>query len=56
MDTRKYPRTMQEAFGPHTNYNLVIDSDPLNLSDLAILAACVLCAFGLAVTLYSWFC
>ena len=49
MDTRKYPRTLQEAFGPHTNYKLVVDNDPLSLSD-----GCVLVAFGLAVTLYSW--
>mgnify|MGYP003676374647 FL=1 len=54
MDTRKYPRTLQEAFGPHTNYKLVVDNDPLSLSDVAIIAGCVLCAFGLAVTLYSW--
>ena len=49
-----YPRTMQEAFGPHTSYTLVVESDPLSLSDLSIIAGCVLCAFALAVTLYSW--
>ena len=54
MDTRKYPRTLQEAFGPHTNYKLVVDNDPLSLSDVAIIAGCVLVAFGLAVTIYSW--
>lgn len=40
MNSRKYPRTMKEAFGPYTSDDLLpFDGEPpLQLSDLIIVA------------------
>ena len=41
MNTRKYPRTMQEAFGPHTSRSLYVEHDPIPRADKLILAGLV---------------
>lgn len=50
MQTRKYPRTMQEAFGPYTDNRIAEEADrPLDWQDRIVIQACVVCAFALIV-------
>ena len=37
MQTRKYPRTLQEAFGPHTSREVLEKSGGYHLSDKIVL-------------------
>ena len=47
MNTRKYPRTMVEAFGPYANQGkLVTDEPEMTLADKVI---AVLCCLGIAL-------
>lgn len=49
MNTRKYPRTLQEAFGPYTSRE-VLDKTEFDTSDLIVMAVCV--AAGLVATVF----
>jgi hypothetical protein len=40
MQTRKYPRTLQEAFGPHTSRE-VLDKTDYDPADLIVMAGCL---------------
>lgn len=40
MNTRKYPRTMQAAFGPHTSHELHPMPEPMHRHDRIVLWAC----------------
>lgn len=53
MQTRKYPRTMQEAFGPYTDHEIV---EPVyDRPDAIVLWVCTLAAAVLAVlALVGW--
>jgi hypothetical protein len=46
MNTRKYPRTLEEAFGPYQRHGLV-DQDPMPTADKIVIAAS--CAALLAI-------
>lgn len=54
MNTRKHPRTMQEAFGPYTSHGIVEDTNPMHPTDVVILIGCALSVVGLALTLFIW--
>ena len=42
MQTRRYPRTLTEAFGPHTSTRITEKPDPMPKSDKIVLVACTL--------------
>ena len=46
MNTRKYPRTLEEAFGPHQRHGLV-EPRPAYDEDNVVLAACILALIAL---------
>lgn len=53
MNTRKHPRTMQEAFGPYTSHGISETKYPMAWQDKVVLTACavVVCALGLLALL-----
>jgi hypothetical protein len=44
MNTRKYPRTMNEAFGPYSNGPIHEPSRPMDWQDRVVLTAAVIAA------------
>lgn len=54
--TRRYPRTLQEAFGPYANGSqLQTEYEPMDQADKIVLAACAIAAVALvAMTLAGW--
>ena len=40
--TRKYPRTLEEAFGPYARGTLADQPAPVHLHDHIVLVACIL--------------
>lgn len=51
MQTRKYPRTLQEAFGPHTSRDVQEPVTPFDRSDAIVMAGC---ALAVAVTVGAY--
>lgn len=53
MNIRKYPRTMQEAFGPYTSSRIDEPVRPLDRADTIVLVgcACIAIAFALVMVL-----
>ena len=49
MNTRKYPRTLVEAFGPHTSRSLYVKPDPMHKNDIIVLAGSVIAGLVLVV-------
>lgn len=49
MNTRRYPRTMQEAFGPYTSSKIEEPRSPLEVHEWALYVTAVLCLVVLAV-------
>ena len=45
MNTRKYPRTMQEAFGPCVSRDIQEPQDPMHVHDKIVLWGCAAVAF-----------
>lgn len=55
MQTRKHPRTMQEAFGPYTSRDLLEKHEPhFDWQDALVMAGCTLTAVASAVILCFW--
>ena len=53
--TRKFARTMEEAFGPYHRGNLWVERDPgFDRADLIVMTACGFALVALAVILYVW--
>jgi hypothetical protein len=50
MNTRRYPRTLTEAFGPYTSRDF-IENDPMPDADRIVIAACAIGAVALVVIL-----
>lgn len=51
MNTRKYPRTMEEAFGPYARGPIISEQDdtpPMQWQDVVVYAAAVLATIFLA--------
>lgn len=46
MQTRKHPRTMQEAFGPYTDNRIEEPPRPMDWQDKVVLTACIFGAVG----------
>lgn len=44
LQTRKHPRTMQEAFGPYTSAPLEEPSDPWDWQDAVVICGCAAAA------------
>ena len=55
MNTRKYPRTMAEAFGPYTSNQLepMPEADPVT-TDVALVLASVAAVALTVVALFVW--
>lgn len=51
MQTRKYPRTMQEAFGPYTDNQLFEAKRRIDREDRIVLWGCAIGAVALAFIL-----
>lgn len=45
--TRHYPRTLQEAFGPHTSTSIDEDVRPLDWQDKVVMSASLVALFVL---------
>ena len=54
MNTRKYPRTMQEAFGPYTSDQLEPMPEADNVTDVALVLASVAALAAAVVSLFVW--
>ena len=52
MQTRKYPRTMNEAFGPYSNGPIFDPSEPpMDWQDVVVGAGCAVALFALVCIL-----
>jgi len=53
MNTRRFSRTLQEAFGPHTDHRLhpMRDQEPMCLADKVLYIVSAVCAVGLVAIL-----
>jgi hypothetical protein len=40
MQTRKYPRTLEQAFGPHTSRHIYEQQKPLPKEDCIVIVVC----------------
>lgn len=49
MNTRKYPRTMEEAFGPYQRHGLVEHYDPMPKADKLVIGISAVAALALVV-------
>ena len=47
MNPRKYPRTMQEAFGPYTSFHIDQEYTPIHKHDKIVMVGSVLAAIVL---------
>ena len=48
---RRYPRTMEEAFGPHTSRTISEPYTPMHTADKIVLTASIIVGVGLLVAL-----
>ena len=49
MQTRKYPRTLEQAFGPYTSQRIYSEDDPMPAADRTVIATCCIGALALIV-------
>lgn len=55
MNTRRHPRTLEEAFGPYTSKEFAEPEDPMPAADVIVVAACAIAALALTVmALMGW--
>ena len=54
MNTRKYSRTMAEAFGPYTSDHLEPMPDDENVMAVALVLACVAAVAVAAMAIFLW--
>ena len=52
MNTRKHPRTLQEAFGPYTSREIA--EQPMDWQDKLVVGASVAAALATFVILFIW--
>jgi len=43
MTTRKFPRTMNEAFGPYANGPIEDPIRPMDWQDIVVISGCIFC-------------
>ena len=51
MNTRRHPRTLEEAFGPYTSKEFAEPEDPMPAADVIVVAACAIGALALLAML-----
>lgn len=54
MNTRKFPRTMQEAFGPYTDHRIYEPVQPMHRNDKIVTTACAVALACLLASLFIW--
>ncbi len=55
MNTRKYPRTLSEAFGPHTSQRIYTEPEPMHRNDRIVLGFSIAALLGLlAIIVLGW--
>ena len=54
MNTRKYPRTMAEAFGPYTSNQLEPIPEANDVTDVALVLASVAAVAVAAMAIFLW--
>ena len=49
--TGRYPRSLEEAFGPHTSHHIEAPDDypPMPAADVVVVATCAIAALALTV-------
>ncbi len=48
---RRYPRTIEEAFGPHTSRTISEPYTPMHFADKIVVAASVIAGIGLLIAI-----
>lgn len=52
MNTRRYPRTLNEAFGPYAHGNQIVEHNrPMDWQDRVVLAGCWVCVVAFLLAL-----
>ncbi len=55
MNTRKYPRTLSEAFGPHTSQRIEPKPEPMHRNDRIVVGFSIAALLGLlAIIVLGW--
>lgn len=54
MQTRKYPRTLQEAFGPYTDSRIEEPKESFDREDKLVMKWCAVIVIALAVIFSVW--
>lgn len=54
MQTRKYPRTLQEAFGPYTDNRIEEGKRPFDRDDKIVMLGCVVAVIALTIIISVW--
>lgn len=54
MNTRRYPRTLNEAFGPYTSHYIAEKPEPMHPTDRIVIKACALGMMALLASLFIW--
>lgn len=52
--TKRFPRTMQEAFGPYTDSRIYEPVERMHASDRIATAACGIALIALLISLFVW--
>ena len=53
MNPRKYPRTMQEAFGPYTSFTIDEPRRPIDLEDKIVIVGSAIALVTLVVFIFA---
>jgi len=54
MNPRKFPRTMQQAFGPYTDHRIYEPVQPMHRNDKIVTTACAVALACLLALLFIW--
>ena len=54
MNPRKFPRTMQQAFGPYTDNRIYEPVQPMHRHDKIVTTACALALACFLASLFIW--
>lgn len=52
--TKRFPRTMQEAFGPYTDSRIYEPVESMHQTDRITTAACGIALMALLISLFVW--
>ena len=51
--TRKYPRTLEQAFGAHTSRHVESDGPKMDWQDKLVIYGCIVCSVAVTVLLLA---